>query len=904
MNNKKSGKKQARGIDYLNQITLEINQVTGSEYCFIGSYNKENKTIKCISFRKEKALIDNIEFDITNTLCNKMLNKGLQFYPESVQKHFPSDPLFTKLNIEGCYGVPLFSLDGNTLIGVLFLLFTKKIEQAEKTEGFITQLTPRIELELDRLLLSKKLKNSHKKLTKQNIELNKIKTLMQDANQLAKAGTWEIDIKTKKVYWDDAAKKVFESPPDYEPNVLTAINLYASESSRITIANAVKKAMENGIGYDLVANIVTFNKNKKIIRTVGKPVMENGKCVRLYGFLRDITKEVKQDDKIKKQNTELNKTKELMLRANKLAKTGTWELNLETKTAFWDEVSKEILETPTGFLDNAIAGINFYADEENRKKAEEVVEKAVKTGIGFDIIIDVITYKKKKKKIRSLGKPVMENGKCIQIYGVLQDVTKQVLQKEKIKESEVTFKGLFNNTENLILIFNLDGILIDVNETVINRYHYPKEYFIGKGLEIFESHNGLNDLLELQENFKKTSKGNILNFEWWAKNKKGEIIPNEVTVKRGVYFGQKALIVVAKDITARKTAEKQLIATEKKYRNIFNLVLDIIFRTDENRKIVAVTPSVLDVLGYHPSEVLGKRLVDLFDVQHYVDKINNQEIEGNITKEGDVTRRALNYPIELTHRNGKKLTLEINSTHFFDNDNNFLGAEGVARDITKRLQTEKLLEEERKEVLKAQYEGEEREKNRISIDLHDGLGQVLTAAKFNLKAIENQKNIDPYTKERIKDVKTLIYEAANETQRISKSLLPRILEDFGLEKAIEKMLIDIKNTFQIKTSFSVNSQIKINKEDEKMIYRIIQESINNSIKHSNASVIEVCFDIIDKKNIFTISDNGKGFDSSLKTDGFGLSNLKQRAYSINGKLNIISQLGKGTKITLKTEINE
>ncbi|MDH5366018.1 MAG: PAS domain-containing protein [Cyclobacteriaceae bacterium] len=218
---------------------------------------------------------------------------------------------------------------------------------------------------------------------------------------------------------------------------------------------------------------------------------------------------------------------------------------------------------------------------------------------------------------------------------------------------------------------------------------------------------------------------------------------------------------------------------------------------------------------------------------------------------------------------------------------------------SERRETQLLLEKERKYILRAQFDGEEREKNRISAELHDGLGQILTAAKFSLAALGNKNELNDNVKKKINDIKNIINEANIETGRISKHLLPRVLEDYGLIVAVEKILAEIQDTMDINTLFTVNPNVKISEKKYRIIYRIIQESINNAIKHSNATYLEVIFDVIDDYYTITVSDNGKGFKTDFKKTGLGLENLKQRALSIDADLEIISKVGKGTTVILK-----
>lgn len=194
-------------------------------------------------------------------------------------------------------------------------------------------------------------------------------------------------------------------------------------------------------------------------------------------------------------------------------------------------------------------------------------------------------------------------------------------------------------------------------------------------------------------------------------------------------------------------------------------------------------------------------------------------------------------------------------------------------------------------ILKALYEGEERERNRVSSQLHDGVASDLTALKMNL---EQRKEIDS-------DVISKISNLHNDVRRISHDLSPIFLEKNGLVHALK----DFCNQFNLINFYANVESVDIQSKEKKIIlYRFVQEAINNAIKHAEASVISV--QILTKDNTLTISieDDGKGFDVNDSNFSVGLSGMESKIKIIGGELNIESSEGKGTTIFIKLKINE
>lgn len=196
----------------------------------------------------------------------------------------------------------------------------------------------------------------------------------------------------------------------------------------------------------------------------------------------------------------------------------------------------------------------------------------------------------------------------------------------------------------------------------------------------------------------------------------------------------------------------------------------------------------------------------------------------------------------------------------------------------------------------------EQERQRFSRDLHDGLGQMLLAIKIK---IEQSKNSDKeksliYTNEAIE----LLKQTINEIRNISNDLRPNVLEMFGLKDGIKKLCRDSLQNSDIDFKF-VCEDIDIGEMDSKKqiyIFRIVQEIINNILKHSAATEAEISLFNEGNNLIIKVADNGKGFDVSKKIYGNGINNIKERVELLKGSCEIISQLFEGTKYNIKIPV--
>jgi len=211
-------------------------------------------------------------------------------------------------------------------------------------------------------------------------------------------------------------------------------------------------------------------------------------------------------------------------------------------------------------------------------------------------------------------------------------------------------------------------------------------------------------------------------------------------------------------------------------------------------------------------------------------------------------------------------------------------------------------------------EGQEEERKRIAKDIHDGIGQMLTALKFNIESI-NLSNKEK-TAEKIEYIKSLASDLIKGVRTATFNLTPPELSDHGIFPALHKMTHELSKLTGKNVLFENKTEenIRFNSLAETNIYRVVQEAVNNAIKYAEANYILVTINFNDNILSVVIDDDGKGFDDSIlgkvpkntSEGGMGLFFMKERMNYINGRLFINSIPGKGTRVTInyKTDSRE
>jgi signal transduction histidine kinase len=204
-------------------------------------------------------------------------------------------------------------------------------------------------------------------------------------------------------------------------------------------------------------------------------------------------------------------------------------------------------------------------------------------------------------------------------------------------------------------------------------------------------------------------------------------------------------------------------------------------------------------------------------------------------------------------------------------------------------------------------EAQEKERKRIAEDLHDSLGQMLSTIKLHMVSIEDSEAMNSTeNKGVLNNAIGYIDDACNEVRNISHHLMPGALIRLGLIPALGDIIENINKTNKVEINFTNNGfEKRLNESTEINIYRIIQELIRNTIKHSQATKIDINMSRENNHISLTIEDNGKGFDTSKisESEGIGWKNIYSRLAILNGKINISSEINRGTKISIFLKMN-
>ena len=225
--------------------------------------------------------------------------------------------------------------------------------------------------------------------------------------------------------------------------------------------------------------------------------------------------------------------------------------------------------------------------------------------------------------------------------------------------------------------------------------------------------------------------------------------------------------------------------------------------------------------------------------------------------------------------------------------------------VEKELEKSAIKLDSQKKILQATIETQERERKRIAQDLHDAISAKLNVVSLHVNMLIDGSLTATEQQNALGSVLAVTTTVLESSRQIAHDLLPPILDKFGLVEALKELMGEFGATKKVVAQHNINYLTSLTKAEELHVFRIVQELLNNSIRHGKSTIIRLELHDADRVMQLVYKDNGKGFliRQALKESGLGLKNIKSRIAILNGKLHIKSKLNEGATFTININHN-
>ncbi|MBS0184008.1 MAG: PAS domain S-box protein [Nitrospira sp.] len=347
------------------------------------------------------------------------------------------------------------------------------------------------------------------------------------------------------------------------------------------------------------------------------------------------------------------------------------------------------------------------------------------------------------------------------------------------------------------------------------------------------------------------------------------------------------------EIAEHVRTEQALRLSQGRLADILDIAEDAIIVTDDDRSITLFNQGAVKLFGYDPDEVLGNR-IDLLLPQRF--RIDHPSYLNAFTHDPESARRmAQRREMFGLKKDGSEFPAEASISKLSVGERTTFTV--IVRDITDRLRTERQLQSLTTELMTAQEE----ERRRIARELHDDVNQQLALLAIDMaNMLSDPSALATHVKETIQSLNRRLVRISDDVRRMAYQFHPSILDDLGLTAALKQMADEWSEKTGIKTVIVQEETTEpLPREIASCLYRVAQESLTNIMKHARAARVELELTCGDQEITLSICDTGVGFDLTdirARHPGLGLVNMRERVRSVQGRLDIQSQLGRGTHI--------
>ena len=348
-------------------------------------------------------------------------------------------------------------------------------------------------------------------------------------------------------------------------------------------------------------------------------------------------------------------------------------------------------------------------------------------------------------------------------------------------------------------------------------------------------------------------------------------------------FFIESLVPFEMSLRGFQEANSALRTSEAMYRDLVENASDIVFSTDLENNFTSVNKAIEQITGYLPEEILKLNFAQLVAPEY------QGTLREMLTREPS-RDEASNYQLEIITKHGLRVPLEA-STRLLHRDGKIVGMQGIARDIGDRKRTEAALIQLNDAL--------EEQAKRIAHELHDESGQLLVSVHMALNEVA--RNLPPEAKKSVQSVKVLLDQIEVQLRRLSHELRPTILDDLGLVPAIEFLAQGISERGQLPVTVKGSSGGRLPVQAEIVLYRVVQEALNNVVRHAFAKTARVSIHRDGNAVHCSVLDDGVGFDlksigGQKAKRGLGLVGMRERLATVKGAYIIKTSPGQGTEI--------
>ena len=720
--------------------------------------------------------------------------------------------------------------------------------------------------------------------------LRESEAALTEAQRLANVGSWQWDVQTDTVTWSEQLYRIAGIAPSLPAVSYQGHATLYTHESWLRLRSAVEEALRSGAPYELDLEMNHSDGTRKWIIAKGEVRRDGaGNIVKLRGTVDDITVRKRAQEELRKSEERLR----LAIQAGKMF------------TCDWDATTNVFTHSPESVQ---ILG----EDQASSSTGEQILDsvhpedREVFTAAAASLTPEKPDIRISYRMMRSDGTVIWlernsraqfdPQGRLLRIIGIVTDITERKRAEDAVRQSEEKYRRIVETTNEGIWLLDSNFDTSFVNRQMAEMLGYQPAEMLGRSVfdyffpeDVGRKRRGLARRREKHSEQLDDRLRRKDGAELWVRM---TAIP--ISKDNGDFDGSMAIVA---DISSQRLAEIALRESESRFRLVANTAPMLIWMSDTSRLCTYFNHSWLAFTGRSMEQELGngwtegvhpEDLQKCFDT--YVQAFDAHE---KFTIEYRLQRYDGEY----------RWVLDLGVPRF-NQDGSFAGYIGSCVDVTDR----KLAEEALSGVNSKLIEAQERERARISRELHDDISQRLAMLTIELEQL-GQKFFDspPDLLHRVARLRNQSADIATDVQSLSHELHSSKLEYLGITTAMRAFCHEFSDQQNVEVVFAHDEIPRTLPQDISLcLFRVSQEALQNAVKHSGVRHFDVELRCASDAIQLTVRDSGSGFDpeGASKTQGLGLVSMAERVKLVGGRLLIDSQPHRGTTIHAKVPLGK
>jgi len=621
------------------------------------------------------------------------------------------------------------------------------------------------------------------------------------------------------------------------------------------------------------------------------------RCQRSQGAMKDVSGQIVAYQGIMRNVTELRGT-ERALRESEAKYRALFEQSLD---AIWSlnpdgsghEVNQAWLDM-FGYVRDDLPALNAIDLYEDPAYRADFLRRISQTGF----VRDEVRFKRKDGTAFDVERTVVAlrdaTGAIARLQGVSRDVTERRAAERALRQSEERFRSVMASMQDVVFTLDTKQKHTGVYGPWVEAMGLTPGHFLGKtsaeilGSEAANVHEEANA---------RALQGEFVVYEWSAPSAGMELhYQTSLSPIRAPDGTVSGIVGVGRDITARRRAERGLQESEERYRALFELSSDAAYLVTIEGRIIDVNRAWHELFGYTDADLPHMTIDDI-----YTDPADrNESFVPTILRDG----RVVDWNVRFRRKDGAVLDCLCSVVARRDDSGNILYLQGFVRDVTQQKRDQEELERSHSELRRLAAHLEivrEEERAAVAWELHDEVGQELSAITMDLhSALEKLPREMPSTAREALERATLqLRDTIARLRRLYSKLRPGMLDDLGLAATIEWQLLDFSLNSGIESRITRLDDIQLADGDAMLsVYRAFQEAIDNVVRHSGATHVEVSVTREGGQATLRVADDRRGVtDEELcSPTSLGLAAIRERLRACGGTLSIRRSEAGGTVV--------